>query len=329
LFPTRGNIIQAFEAARQAKSTDILVIYLAGHGINYGGTDGDYYYPTVEARSGDLDDPAVRAQTTISSQELTELIRKVPALKQVLILDTCMAGRLVEKLTEQRSIPSSQVRALERMKDRMGLHVLAGAAADAFSYEASRYGQGILTYSLLLGMRGAALREGEFIDISELFEFAADQVPQLAKDVGGIQRPVVATPFGGSSFDIGRLTTEDKPRIPLATVRPLILRVSFQNEAPPFHDSLALTKLVNDALRNLSARGKEAPLVFIDALEFPDAYALAGRYRIEKERIIVTTYLLRQQEAVGNFTVEGDPSELDHLTQAITRELEREITLID
>ena len=63
---------------------------------------------------------------------------------------------MVEKLTEKRDVPGSQVRALERVKDRNGLHLLAGAAADASSYEASRYGQGLLTYSLLLGMTGPA-----------------------------------------------------------------------------------------------------------------------------------------------------------------------------
>ena len=47
---------------------------------------------------------------------------------------------------------------LDRLKDRTGVHVLAGCAADAVSYEATRYGQGLLTYSLLLGMRRQAAR---------------------------------------------------------------------------------------------------------------------------------------------------------------------------
>ena len=73
------------------------------------------------------------------------MIEQVPALKQVLVLDTCASGRLVEKLTEHRDVPSSQVRALERLKDRTGLFVLAGCASDAVSYEARRYAQGLLT----------------------------------------------------------------------------------------------------------------------------------------------------------------------------------------
>ena len=64
-----------------------------------------------------------------------------------------------------------------------------GSAADAVSYEASRYGQGLLTYSLLQGMKGAALKEDQYVDVSKLFEYAADEVPRLAQNVGGIQRP--------------------------------------------------------------------------------------------------------------------------------------------
>src|SRR6202021_1306701 len=150
--------------------------------------DAAFFYLTRDAQSADLKDPVVRQQNAFSSAELTELLKKIPAQKQVLILDTCASGKALERLTEKRDVPASQVRALERIKDRTGLHILAGCAADAVSYEASRYGQGVLTYSLLLGMRGARLREGEYVDVVDLFSFAADKVPELARDIGGIQR---------------------------------------------------------------------------------------------------------------------------------------------
>lgn len=157
------------------------MVYLAGHGVTYGGQDGDYYYLTAEASSGNLKDEAIRQQRAVSSQELTEQIKKIPALKQVLILDTCHSGRFSENMAKDRAISSSQIRAYKRMKDRTGLHILAGAAADAVAYESSSYGQGILTYSLLMGMRGAALKDGEYIDISRLFQYFADRVPEFSE----------------------------------------------------------------------------------------------------------------------------------------------------
>ena len=67
------NLFKTFsDVAGKAKSTDILVVYLAGHGITFGGQEGDYYYLTAEASSGNLKDEAIRQQRAVSSQELTE-----------------------------------------------------------------------------------------------------------------------------------------------------------------------------------------------------------------------------------------------------------------
>src|SRR5262249_18810899 len=134
--PTRENMLHALAAlqdAKQVKPTDILVVYLAGHGINSTGNDDSFYYLTCEAQNGNLSDPQVRQKCAISDQELTQSISKSPALKQVMILDTCHSGRLVEDLSKQRDVPSNQERALERLKDRTGLHILAGCAADSGS----------------------------------------------------------------------------------------------------------------------------------------------------------------------------------------------------
>jgi WD40 repeat protein len=106
--PTRANLVRTLEEVRKAKPADVLVLYLAGHGVNYGGQDGDFYYLTADARSADLTDPEVRKQTALSSRELTELIKKVPVERQVLVLDTCAAARAVERLTDKRDVPSSQ-----------------------------------------------------------------------------------------------------------------------------------------------------------------------------------------------------------------------------
>ena len=317
--PTRARLIESLTAARQARPDDLLVVYLAGHGVNHGGQDGDFYFLTAEARSADLADPEVRAQTALSSRELTELIKQIPAAKrQVLILDTCASGRLVEKLTEKRDVPSSQIRALDRLKSRTGLHVLAGCASDSVSYEASRYGQGLLTYSLLLGMRGGALRDDEYLDVVPWFQFAADRVPELAKDIGGIQRPIISSPKG-SSFDIGRLVGEDKAAIPLQAVRPLILRSNFQDDEE-LDDVLALAKQVDAAFRDAEARGPEAPLVFVDAKECPDALRVVGRYRREGRRVTVDVRLLDGKRKPLQFSVTESETKVSLLAEKIAAE---------
>jgi WD40 repeat protein len=321
--PTRKNLVKALEAAQKAKPSDVVVIYLAGHGVNQGGQDGDFYYLTRDAQSADLKDPEVRRQTALSSAELTELLKKIPAQKQVLILDTCASGAAIKNLTEKRDVPGSQVRALERVKDRTGLHILAGCASDAVSYEATRYGQGVLTYSLLLGMRGAKLREGEYVDVMDLFSFASDKVPELARDIGGVQRPVIASPRG-SSFDIGRVTGEDQEKIPLQKVRPLVVQASFQEEAR-VRDNLGLGKRVNDRLRAASSSGRGAALVYVEAAEFPGAVEVRGRYKLAENKVTMSVTLFLGEKDLAAFQVEGDKDKLDDLAGRLVAEIEKRL----
>ncbi|MEO0557408.1 MAG: caspase family protein [Bacteroidota bacterium] len=324
--PTRAAILDALaDVAASAQPDDLVVLYLAGHGTVTGGESGDFHYLTRDAVSADLSDPAVRQRVALSSDELTEALLDVPALKQLLILDTCHSGAAVSSLSEERTVPGSQIRALDRMKDRSGLYVIAGSAADAVAYETSRFGQGLLTYSLLLGMRGGALREGEYVDVGTLLNFAVDRVPELAQGIGGVQQPIVATPRGAQSFDVGRITAEDQARIPLASPRPLVVRARFQDD-DAFFDGLGLTRRVNDALREVQARDASAPLVFVDAEAVEGAHVLVGRYRRAGESITVTARIFLRGEAVGDVEVAGEASDLDELVQrllnAVTRQLE-------
>jgi hypothetical protein len=326
--PTKENFRKAFEAAARARPDDILVVYLAGHGVALSGDDDVYCYPTQEARTiarESLSDPALRQRTAITSDELVEWTKEIKALKQVMILDTCEAGAAAVKLVEKRNVSANQTRAIERLKDRTGFHVMMGSAADAVSYEASRYGQGLLTYALLQGMKGAALREDEFVDISTLFQYAADQVPRLARDIGGIQRPVIAA-RRGTSFDVGQLKGEDKERIPLAKLRPLVLRPSLQNREEGF-DTLGLERLLREHLRvksyeSVQARRGEQTSVFVDADELPGAIRPSGNYTVEGDRITVSLNLIRDRERVANFLVEGDTSDLEGLMEKIRQAME-------
>jgi WD40 repeat protein/uncharacterized caspase-like protein len=315
--PTRKNIISTFEEISHiASSNDILVVYLSGHGINLGGQEGDWYYLTREAYSNDLaayNDPAIRKATTLSSSEFVELIKKVPALKQVLIIDACASGKMLENLMIRRDISSTSIRALDRMKDRTGMHIITGCTADAVSYESNRFGQGILTYSLLEGMKGTALREDKFVDISKLFQSARERVPELAEGIGGIQKPEVFSPYGAESFDIGMFTTEDKDSIPLSKSKPMFTMTMLQDE-DSFDDVLHLGSKVDELLRDLTARGARAPLIFLETREFPSAYRLLGRYTQKEDSLTVKINIFKGNEKIKSLEINGDKLDMQKLT---------------
>jgi WD40 repeat protein len=306
-YSTKSNILGAFDSiAKKAKSTDILVVYLAGHGTNFGGQDGDFYFLTSDALSNNLNDEFIRKSTSISSIELTENIKNIACLKQVIILDVCHSGKFADNLVVKREdISSSVYRAYERMKDRTGIYILAGCAADAVSYETSVYGQGLLTYSLLLGMKGAALRENTFIDVMSLFQYASDEVPILAKNIGGIQRPQIRCPYEAQSFDIGMFTDREKTLLTIKEPKPLFLRTSFQ-PLNSYRDTLNLSIIIDNSLQNYNHKGD---FVFIDASYYPDAYSINGRYIHKADKIIAYVEVYKGDKLVFKYISEGLNSE--------------------
>jgi hypothetical protein len=321
--PSRDNLQSAFaQVAQEAKPGDILVVFLAGHGVMSAGADGDYYYLTNDAQGLDLTDPSVRKLWGVSSAELTDWIKQIHANKQMMVLDTCASGGALEKLTLKRAVPSSQIIALDRLKDRTGFYVLAGAAADRVSYETTRFGQGLLTRALLTGIKGAALRDGEFVDVARLFQYTRDEVPKLAQEIGGIQAPQVAAP-SGDSFDIGQMLEADQRAVPLAAVREMMVQSDFQDEEQ-MADVVKLSARFNQRLRAENAVSVRGQLAYVDSDDFPDAWRLAGRYHQTPQGLQVTARLFRNTEPKGTLqlTLTGDQSEqVEQLFAAVTQRI--------
>lgn len=314
---SKAAIMKAFEATAKANSQDILVVYFSGHGVNYGTAEnGQFHYLTKDIASENLSDPVIRQNYTISTEELTEWIKKSPALKQVMILDACNAGKVVEDLAAGRKdLSSTQVRAIDRMKDRTGMFILTGAAADKVSYEAGQYGQGLLTYSLLQGMSGLALTPDKRVDVMTLFQYSRDHVPDLAKGIGGIQTPILAFPASGASFDIG--IVDETVKIPLAQVKPVFIRNQFQNEET-YDDALGLTAALTGIFQEATARGAQADLVFVDVSEYENAYSLKGLYKVSGDVVEVRGRLFKGKTVMGEeYRVSGSKKDVPALAQMV------------
>jgi hypothetical protein len=320
--PTKKNIRAAFEEVRQkAHPEDTLLVYLSGHGAMSSTNRDLYYYLTADARGLEIDnDPKLRDISVVSSDELFQWLRepvKTMPLKQVVILDTCAAGGASEtlaRLSQKRDVPPDQRRAIELLKDATGTFILMGSAADAVSFEASRYGEGLLTYALLQGMRGLSLDDGSRLNVSRWFEDASEQVPELARSIGGIQKPVIAAPRG-IGFPVALLTAEDRARIPLAIPRPQLLRVICEDDNQ--EDPLNLRTPLRERLRALNyaeSRGTPAgssPVVYFDAADddLPDALSPRVRYSVEAGTVKAHVRLVGDRKTVAEQTVTGVASD--------------------
>jgi hypothetical protein len=142
-------------------------------------------------------------------------------------------------------------------------------------------------------------------------------VRRLALSIGGIQSPIVSAPKG-ETFDIGQLTAEDKPLVPLAKGRPIILRASFHRDEAPFDDPLGLSRKVDAKLRDAAdptTRGGH--IAFIDSDEMPDALRLTGRYREAPDGVRLDAYLLEGKNTRAHFEVKRPASDLEELARAV------------
>jgi len=329
IVPTKENFFKAFDAvARQARPQDILVVYLNGYGVPLQRADGNFGYLTMEARTSDaaeLSAPAIR-RMAITSDEIAKWISQVPALKTALILDTCAAGAVASSFGPPGELTINQIRAIERLQDKTGFWVLTGSAANQMSYEATQYGQGLLTHALLEGMRGAALRENTFVDVARLFLYAQDRVPYLARAIGGSQTPVIFSQ--NSSFDIGMLSTEDRAAIPLSVPRPLVLRPTFINDTLA-QDDLRITSSVTEALRAESSRKtrkSSGRIVFIDADEMSSAIRPAGIYNVDEGKVKLKLNLVLDNRVISSLNIEGTIKDIKGFMALVTETVIQEVT---
>jgi WD40 repeat protein/uncharacterized caspase-like protein len=318
--PTRANVTTALRRLSGAAEDDIVVVYLSGHGVSLGNESGDYYFLASEARSFGLADPEVRRRVALSGNDLAELMKVIPAAKRAIILDTCSAGRFVQVFGDSRFPPEDQERALHRLHERTGFHILAGAAAGSPSWEASRYSQGLLTHALLFGMRGAALDSQRFVDVLKLFEHATTNVPILAENIRGVQRPLHASPGGGTSFPIGRVLREDADQIPIEAERTVFVRARLHH-ATEFRDSLHLSELLNQRLRQLAIPDQEtgrARIVFVDEETYPRAIEIAGQY-VGGGRIAAILY--RDEKEMRRLAASGNPDRPSEVLDDLLRQV--------
>jgi WD40 repeat protein len=329
--PSRDNIVSALRNIAQnpkVTASDILVVYLAGHGVSYGSTSGDYYYLTSEATTFYLESDGDRKKA-LAGKDIMSLMTQIPTAKRVLILDTCAAGRIREDL-QGRGVDESSVnlKAWRDMHTSTGVWLLAGSAANAESFEAKSFGMGLLTYSLLKGLkvdwaevlvRDDGSNTPELVDVDHLFSYCTKAVKNFARELGHTQEPEPM--HGTGSLYIGRITGADRQEIPLPRQRPGYARSDFHLEPEPTRDPIHLSALLDDRLRILSS-GINAKLFYIDARSNPGSYRLAGLYTINGTSVQanVLIYDDSDKQFGSSFAVSGESERIVDLVDRIIEE---------
>ena len=177
---TRGNIISAMSTSLgQAAPGDVVIIYVAGHGIKHSQT-GSYYFLPYNADAQNL----LYEGLKWSDFEESVKILSSNVDKVILLIDTCHSGSI--------NIAMRDVQAGEdlasSMKSASGTYILAASKSGEASLESPKYNNhGAFTYSLLKGLEGEAYHnQSTYLTVNELFSYVASAVPKITE---GQQHP--------------------------------------------------------------------------------------------------------------------------------------------
>lgn len=181
------NVRQLCRSRGLSKSTpdDLIVIAFSSHGIT-SPTSREFYIVPKEARRSQSDGD--RASTLIASRELTEWMQNIDFRDMVLIIDACHSGAATG--TDFRPGPMESP-GLGQLAYYKRMRIIAASQATEQAQEFAKLKHGLLTYALLvdgLGNNKADIRPTDGITtIHEWLQFAAEDVPRLNTDIGGVK----------------------------------------------------------------------------------------------------------------------------------------------
>ncbi len=309
------------EIAKTAKADDVFILFFAGHGVLLSG-EKNFYLLTAEASSFEMD--GVKNEVAISTDELKNWMQKIKANKQLLILDACNSGKALEDLQNRigkRDIPPDQAKALEDLKDKSGFFILAASASGQSAYEGSQFGHGLLTYSLLSGIKmGTGLKDENKLDVTGWFNNALDKAKELAKSIGGRQDPQI---FANASFTVGLVDKEIKDGIQISKdPKKIFSKTLLFSDVTLYIDELNLGVDFDNELANSASINKQSLHTFIGPFQGFDAYSIRGSYDIKDTVLTIKVRLVTQNKSVGNEIIKtGTLEQKDQLIKSILEEI--------
>ncbi len=188
------------QVGKTAQPNDLVVLFLAGHGISI---DGRYYFLPHDAKLAGNNIKEKIKTTSLTQKMLSDLLSALPTSRVAVLIDSCNSGAFaVQGSVMQRS---SQERAWTgSLAQNTGRFVLAGTSNDQEALDGIN-GHGVFTAVLLDGLNGKADQElsgnhDKRINIAELLAYTRQRVPEEAHKISPSHDQNVSGFFAGSEF---------------------------------------------------------------------------------------------------------------------------------
>jgi uncharacterized caspase-like protein len=216
-----GYLSKVADSLKDAHVDDVLVFFLAGHGMHTRGEEPEYYYLLRDSTESSLE------ETGLPFEAIEDFLSGLPMRKKLVFLDTCESGELydidfgseaalsslksrsarglskVEAGTSREEQASSRlsenILAFLNRKDRYiynslrnvaGAKIFSSSRGVEVSYESDEYRNGLFTEAILEALNGrAADADGDgAVAFSELEGFVRRRVSEMAE---GMQNPAL------------------------------------------------------------------------------------------------------------------------------------------
>jgi len=211
---TLTNIKKAKVFLQNAKVDDIVILFIAGHGIYDRDQYNSYYYLTYNSNLSNLITSAVNFEL------MEDLLMEIAPRKKLLLIDTCESGEIDESVQQEsftiasgrglraRTMQNRIIKNKEKkwpkrnylyQKDRFiyndlirrsGAIVFSSSKGGEMSYESDLYQNGLFTEEIIRTLTDseADTDKNGFISIDELRESVIKQVPRMSNN---LQHPTV------------------------------------------------------------------------------------------------------------------------------------------
>jgi len=166
---------------QSARPEDVFVFYYSGHGV-MSEEDMDFYFVPYDVT--EIYGDGMLKDKGLSAKQLRDISQKIRATKQLLIIDSCQSGKIVDTFT-MRGI--SEEKAIAHLARSAGITVIAATQSEQFALEYKEISHGIFTYALLQGLEGKAdgSPKDNRITVSELSGYIQATIPELTEKYRG------------------------------------------------------------------------------------------------------------------------------------------------
>lgn len=204
---TKEKINEQLAFLKQAGSNDVVIIFVAGHGVR--DSEMKYYFGTNDM---DFNSPEIKG---FSESDLATIMDGIAAVRKLVFFDTCLSGEVDKDEVEQiaaattsnanvsfraagaglrpKSIGLSNASALMReiyndITEESGSTIISSAGGAEYAMESADWKNGLFTYCLLNGLKSmeADANKDKTITVHEIQDYLRKEVYKLSN---GKQQP--------------------------------------------------------------------------------------------------------------------------------------------